>query len=43
MIAWFPDAEDVVIDGADHSLALTHAPQIARALSTFLQHHPINP
>lgn len=41
MLAWFPSAEDVVIEGADHSLALTHTPQIARALATFLQHHPI--
>jgi pimeloyl-ACP methyl ester carboxylesterase len=40
ILAWFPNAEDVVIEGADHSLALTHAPQIARALARFLQHHP---
>ena len=41
MLAWFPNAEDVVIEGADHSLALTHTPQIAGALATFLGHHPI--
>lgn len=41
MLSWFPNARDIVIDGADHSLALTHAPQIARALLTFLQRHPI--
>lgn len=43
MLAWFPNAEDVVIEGADHSLALTHTAQIARALATFLQHHSIDP
>jgi pimeloyl-ACP methyl ester carboxylesterase len=41
MLAWIPHAEDVVVDGADHSLALTHAPDIADALSTFLRRHPI--
>ena len=41
ILAWFPNAEDVVIEGADHSLALTHTPQIARALATFLEHHVI--
>lgn len=40
MLAWLPHAEGVVIDGADHSLALTHAPQIADALTTFLRRHP---
>lgn len=41
MLSWFPDAEDVVIDGADHSLALTHAPQIAHALRALLEAHPL--
>jgi pimeloyl-ACP methyl ester carboxylesterase len=40
MLAWLSHAEDLVIDGADHSLALTHAPQIADALVTFLRRHP---
>jgi pimeloyl-ACP methyl ester carboxylesterase len=40
MLAWLPQAEDLVIDGADHSLALTHAPQIAHALASFLRRHP---
>lgn len=40
MLDWLPHAIDVVIDGADHSLALTHAPQIAHALVTFLRRHP---
>ena len=38
MLEWFPSAEDVLIDGADHSLALTHAPQVAAAISRFLRH-----
>ncbi len=33
---WIPHAEDVIIDGADHSLPLTHAPQIADTLHAFL-------
>lgn len=43
MLGWFRDAQDVVIEGADHSLALTHPPQIAGALATFLQRHPVDP
>jgi pimeloyl-ACP methyl ester carboxylesterase len=42
MLTWFPKAEDVVIDGAGHSLALTHAGQIAPALATFLRRHQKN-
>ena len=38
---WLPQAEDVLLAGADHSLALTHAPQIADALADFLGRHPI--
>ena len=41
VLSWFPNAGDTVIPGATHSLALTHAPQIARALLTFLQRHSI--
>lgn len=41
VLSWFPDAEDVVVDGADHFLAVTHAPEIARELATFLRRHPI--
>jgi pimeloyl-ACP methyl ester carboxylesterase len=38
---WIPHAEDVIVDGADHSLALTHAPDIAEALSAFLGRNPL--
>jgi pimeloyl-ACP methyl ester carboxylesterase len=41
MRSWIPHAENVVIDGADHSLALTHAPLIANELVAFLRRHPI--
>jgi pimeloyl-ACP methyl ester carboxylesterase len=41
LLTWFPSAEDVVIEGADHSLALTHAPRIARECAAFLHRHPI--
>ena len=41
MLAWLPQAEDVVLDGADHSLALTHAPALAAALTSFLHRHPM--
>jgi pimeloyl-ACP methyl ester carboxylesterase len=41
ILGWLPRAKDVVIDGADHSLALTHASEIASALVAFLRRHPI--
>lgn len=37
ILGWVPHAEDAIIDGADHSLALTHAPHIADVLSPFLR------
>ena len=40
VLEWLPQAEDVIIDGADHSLAVTHAPQLAAAVTTFLRRHP---
>jgi len=40
MLAWLPRAEDVVIDGADHSVALTHPAALAAAVSDFLTRHP---
>ena len=41
MLAWLPQAEDVVLAGADHSLALTHPAEVAAALVGFLRRHPI--
>jgi pimeloyl-ACP methyl ester carboxylesterase len=41
MLSWFPHAEDVIIEGADHSLALTHSAQIAEALLLFLRRYPM--
>lgn len=40
ILGWLPDAEDVIIAGADHSLALTHAPHIADVLHAFLGRNP---
>ena len=41
VLAWLPQAEDVMFAGADHSLALTHAAQLAAALKTFLRRYTI--
>lgn len=41
VLTWLPQAEDVLLTGADHSLALTHTPQIADALADFLDRHAI--
>jgi pimeloyl-ACP methyl ester carboxylesterase len=38
---WLPQAEDVLLTGADHSLALTHTTQVADALADFLGRHAI--
>ena len=37
MRSWFPQASDAIIAGADHSLALTHAPQVAHAIAGFCE------
>lgn len=42
VLTWLPQVEDVLLTGADHSLALTHTPQIADALADFLGRHPIH-
>ena len=41
ILSWLSLAEDVLLADADHSLALTHAPQIADALADFLRRHAI--
>lgn len=41
VLDWFPQAEDVLLTGADHSLALTHTPHVADALADFLGRHPL--
>ncbi|MEX0592192.1 MAG: alpha/beta hydrolase [Nitriliruptoraceae bacterium] len=40
MLRWFPHADDVIIDGADHSLALTHPADVAESLAGFLRRNP---
>lgn len=41
ILSWLPQAQDVVLEGADHSLAMTHPAQIAAAMRTFLRDQPI--
>lgn len=41
VLDWFPGADDVVVNGADHSLAITHTDQVATAIITFLRRHPL--
>lgn len=40
--AWLPQTEDVVLAGADHSLAITHPTEVAAVLVAFLQRHPVD-
>lgn len=39
---WFPEAETATIEGADHSLALTHSEEIGRAVAAFLDRHRLS-
>lgn len=41
ILRWLPQAQDVVLEGADHSLAMTHPAQVAAAMSAFLSDRPI--
>lgn len=41
VLSWLPEAEDVVIEGADHSLPLTHTEEVAAAVAGFLDRHPM--
>ncbi len=41
VMTWLPQAQDVMLAGADHSLAITHAAETAAALTSFLHRHPI--
>lgn len=41
VLDWLPHAEDVQVPGADHSLALTHADEVAVAVGGFLRRHPL--
>lgn len=42
VLDWLPQAEDVVIQGAGHSLALTHPTAAAAAVAAFLSRHPLS-
>jgi pimeloyl-ACP methyl ester carboxylesterase len=41
MLGWMPDAEDILVAGADHSVAVTHPREVATALASFAHRHPI--
>lgn len=41
VLKWLPQAEDVVLAGADHSLALTHSGEAAGVLGDFLRRNRI--
>lgn len=42
ILRWLPRAEEVLVDGADHSLTVTHSAEVARALVGFLRRHPLS-
>jgi len=42
VLSWLPHAQDVVLKGADHSLAMTHPAEIAAAMSAFLRDRQID-
>lgn len=41
VLGWLPHAEEVLIAGADHSLALTHTAEVAAATEAFWRRHPM--
>ena len=42
LLGWLPQAEDVVLAGAGHDLAITHAGPLATVLADFLSRHPVD-
>lgn len=40
MLKWFPEPEDVIIDGAGHDLTLTHPGRLAEVVVDFIERHP---
>lgn len=42
ILAWLPHAEEVVVEGADHSLVVTHTAEVAKVIARFLRRHPIS-
>ena len=41
LLDWLPQADDLVVQGADHSLVLTHVEEIAPAVTSFQRRHPL--
>ncbi|MGY1831905.1 alpha/beta fold hydrolase [Geodermatophilus sp. SYSU D01180] len=42
VLGWLPQAEDVVLPGAGHDLAITHAAALGTVLADFLGRHPVD-
>lgn len=42
ILGMLPQADAIVVDGAGHSLAMTHPAEVAMAVVGFLQGHPLN-
>ena len=42
ILSWLPQAQDVMLEGADHSLAMTHPTRVAAAIRAFLRDRPID-
>jgi pimeloyl-ACP methyl ester carboxylesterase len=41
LLSWLPQTETTLIPGADHSLALSHAAEVAAEIAAFVQRHRI--
>lgn len=41
MLEWLPHVDDVVVEGADHWLPVTHTSEVADAVGRFLRTHPM--
>lgn len=39
ILAWLPHAEDALIPGADHSLAVSSPEEVAAAIASYLRRH----
>jgi len=42
LLDWLSQADDLVVQGADHSLVLTHVEEIAPAVMSFHRRHPLS-
>jgi pimeloyl-ACP methyl ester carboxylesterase len=42
VLDWLPSAENIMIDGADNSVVVTHSREVAVAIASFTSHHPLS-